>query len=141
MQIPHHARIAPVSILALVALLGTAISSRTGTANERPAAAVDLPRLNTKRVMPDDVGFAADPAGDGAERRFASRRRGGFGAGWAALGRGGELEEVEVEPVMEYVTTFDKKADADAMVNTIQSFGWYAEIKTLKIYTRRAIRR
>lgn len=45
------------------------------------------------------------------------------------------LVEKEVAPIMEYVATFDKKADAIALANNLQNIGLYTDIKKVGLFT------
>ena len=48
---------------------------------------------------------------------------------------GYDLVLLEVEPIMEHIATYDKKADALALANSLENIGLYTDIKRIGLYT------
>jgi hypothetical protein len=47
---------------------------------------------------------------------------------------GFDLVEKEVEPVFEYITTYDKKSDAVSLANALENVGLYADVRRVSIF-------
>jgi len=47
---------------------------------------------------------------------------------------GFELVEKEVEPVFEYITTYDKKADAVALADALENVGLYTDVRRVSLF-------
>lgn len=59
-----------------------------------------------------------------------------FFAGWEPEGYVGyEIVKREIEPLMTYLATYDKKADAIELANIVESLGFYVEIRKIGFYS------